>query len=145
MKLVDTNVWLALALSKHVHHAAAQAWLASESNPNQVLLCRATQQSVLRLLTTAAVVKPYGLQPLSNADAWDLVERFLADPRVGMALEPAGLEAHWKALAARTTSSPKLWMDGFLASFAIAGGYQLVTTDQGFTQFAGLNVLVLAP
>src|SRR5262245_4004441 len=145
MKLVDTNVWLALSLSKHVHHAAAQAWLAAESSPKEVLFCRATQQSLLRLLSTAAVVKPYGLLPLTNAESWDVVERFLADPRVGMAPEPAGLEAHWKALAARTTSSPKLWMDGYLASFAIAGGHQLVTTDQGFTQFAGLNVLVLAP
>lgn len=145
MKLVDTNVWLALALSKHVHHAAAQAWLASPTGPKEILFCRATQQSLLRLLTTAAVMKPYGLQPLSNADAWDVGERFLADPRVDMVPEPAGLEAHWKALAARTTSSPKLWMDGYLAAFAIAGGHQLVTTDQGFSQFAGLNVLVLAP
>jgi toxin-antitoxin system PIN domain toxin len=143
MKLVDTNVWLALALSKHVHHAAAQAWLASQSGPKEILFCRATQQSLLRLLTTAAVVKPYGLLPLTNADACDVGERFLADPRVGMAPEPAGLEAQWKALAARTTSSRKLWMDGYLASFAMAGGHQLVTTDRGFTQFAGLNVLML--
>ena len=27
MKLPDTNLWLALSLSKHTHHAAAKAWL----------------------------------------------------------------------------------------------------------------------
>ncbi len=143
MKLVDTNVWLALTLSKHVHHDVAQAWLDSESTPNEILFCRATQQSLSRLLTTAAVVKPYGLLPLSNAESWDLCERLLADPRIDFANEPAGLEVQWRAFAACTTSSPKLWMDGYLASFALAGGYQFVTTDQAFTQFAGLNVLVL--
>jgi toxin-antitoxin system PIN domain toxin len=145
MMLVDANVWLALALSKHVHHTAAQTWLAAQSGPSEILFCRAAQQAFLRLLTTAAVAKPYGLLPLTNEEAWKLVEQFFADSRIGMAPEPAGLEGYWKALAVRKTSSPKLWMDAYLASFAIAAGFQLVTTDQGFTQFAGLNLFLLAP
>jgi predicted nucleic acid-binding protein len=31
-------------------------------------------------------------------------------------------------------------MDAYLASFALAGGYRMVTTDAAFKQFAGLDV-----
>jgi toxin-antitoxin system PIN domain toxin len=144
MKLADTNVWLALALSKHLFHDVAQAWLDTETKAQEVLFCRSTQQSFLRLLTTAAMLKPYGALPLTNAEAWTLYERFLTDERIAMVDEPRGLEAHWKALAARETPSPKLWMDAYLAAFAIAGGYRLITTDQGFAQYTGLDLLVLS-
>jgi predicted nucleic acid-binding protein len=43
VKLADTNVWLALVLSKHDFHPAAQAWLATETAPKSVAFCRATQ------------------------------------------------------------------------------------------------------
>ena len=88
MVLCDSNVWLALALSNHVHHKAASAWL-------------------------------------------ETVE------------EPAGLERQWKKLAVRNTASPKLWMDAYLAAFAIAGRYSMVTTDSAFRQFRELDLLVL--
>jgi hypothetical protein len=34
-------------------------------------------------------------------------------------------------------------MDAYLAAFACAGGFQLVTTDSGFRQFRGLDLLLL--
>ena len=34
-------------------------------------------------------------------------------------------------------------MDADLAAFAMEGGHQFVTNDKGFTQFKGLNVLLL--
>jgi len=89
------------------------------------------------------MAKPYGALPLNNAEAWDLYERFVADGRIKLVDEPSGLEGHWKTLAARKTSSPKVWMAAYLAAFAIAGGYQFVTTDRGFAQYAGLNLLAL--
>lgn len=48
-----------------------------------------------------------------------------------------------KPLALRDTASPKLWMDAWLAAFAICAGLQLVTFDRGFAQFAGLELLLL--
>jgi len=45
--------------------------------------------------------------------------------------------------ADRRNALPKVWMDAFLAAFAMTGGYQLVTTDRAFKQFKGLDVLVL--
>lgn len=144
MKLADTNVWLALVFSKHLFHDAAQAWLAMETADRNVVFCRSTQQSFLRLITTAAMVKPYGALPFNNTEAWELYERFLADRRISMIEEPRDLGAHWKSLATRETASPKVWMDAYLAALAIAGRHQFVTTDQAFTQYPGLDLLVLS-
>lgn len=49
----------------------------------------------------------------------------------------------WKELALRETASPKLWMDAYLAAFAIAGRFRMVTTDAAFRQFRGLDLLLL--
>jgi toxin-antitoxin system PIN domain toxin len=143
MPLVDSNVWVALAFSGHEFHNAARAWLGSQSVRADVRFCRATQQSVLRLLTTAAVVTRYGISPLSNKAAWSTYERFGADKRIGWADEPAGLEPVWKKLASNARPSPKLWMDAYLAAFAISSGVPLVSTDQAFKQFKGLDLILL--
>lgn len=143
MPLADSNVWLALALSRHEFHAKTRAWLA-EQPPNEALFCRATQQSFLRLLTTRAVFAPYAIPPLDNKAAWSVYERLLADERISFVDEPAGLEADWKKLAEDSRPSPKLWMDAYLAAFALVGGYQLVTTDRAFSQFKSLRLLVLS-
>ena len=143
MLLADSNVWLALALSKHLFHPSARAWFAGQKPPETVLFCRSTQQSFLRLLTTSAVFAPYGIPPLSNKAAWSAYEGFRADKRIAWAEEPRGLEPHWKKLAAGAKPSPKLWMDAYLAAFALAGGYQIVTTDKAFKQFKRLDLIVL--
>jgi toxin-antitoxin system PIN domain toxin len=142
--LCDSNVWLALTLFDHAHHNAARGWFESVTQPGAVLFCRATQQAFLRLLTTAAVLAPYGIPPLTNQQAWNAYEGLLADDRiVFQAREPAGLESRWQQLAVRETASPKLWMDAYLAAFALAGGYRMVTADAAFTQFAGLDLVLL--
>ncbi len=144
MPLADSNVWLALALSKHEFHPAARGWLRRQSPREAVLFCRSTQQSFLRLLTTKAVLAPYGIPPLSNKAAWSAYEGFRADERIGWAEEPRGLESSWKRLAAGPKASAKLWMDAYLAAFAMSGGFQLVTTDKAFKQFKGLDLLLLS-
>lgn len=144
MNLCDSNVWLALALSAHVHHTVARDWLDTVDEPATVLFCRATQQAFLRLLTNAAVLAPYGNPPLTNSEAWAAYETLVADDRIIFrAEEPAGIESRWKELAARDTASPKLWMDAYLAAFALTAGYRMVTNDSIFRQFGGLDLLVL--
>ena len=144
MRLCDSNVWLALALSRHVHHAGARDWLETIAEPASVLFCRATQQAFLRLLTNTAVLAPYGNPPLTNQQAWRAYEALLADDRIIFrAEEPAGLDLPWKEFALRDTASPKLWMGVYLAAFALAGGYQMVTTDSAFRQFSGLDLFLL--
>jgi toxin-antitoxin system PIN domain toxin len=142
--LCDGNVWLALALSTHVRHKAARDWFGAVTDPASILFCRATQQTFLRLLTNATVLSPYGNPPLTNRQAWEACQALLADDRIAFrSEEPAGLEALWRRFAVRGTASPKLWMDAYLAAFALAGGYRMVTTDAAFKQFAGLDVELL--
>ena len=142
MTLADSNVWLALALSDHVFHRAASDWL-DEQPSSSVFFCRSTQQSFVRLITTRAVVAVFGVPPMSNKSAWSTYAAFRADSRVGWIEEPDGLEVQWKKWAVRATASPKLWMDAYLAAFAISSGSRFVTTDSGFKQFKGLDVVLL--
>jgi toxin-antitoxin system PIN domain toxin len=137
-------VWLALVLSEHVHHRRASSWFDAVGEPRAILFCRATRRALPRLLTNSAVLAPYGNPPLTNEQAWAVYEAFRADGRVAPRRdEPEGLEASWRGLALRDTASPKLWMDAYLAAFAITAGCRLVSTDRAFSQLAGLDSLIL--
>jgi len=139
--LPDVNIWLALGLPEHVHHRTVTEWWGSDDLP--IYFCRASQQGVLRILTTAAVLAPYKLAPLSNREAQLRMNDMLALERVRVADEPQAIEVDWERYADSGFASPKLWMDAYLAAFARCGGYRLVTTDKAFKQFKGLDVLVL--
>ena len=143
MKLLDVNIWLALVLSRHTHHRAARAWLDGEQENGSLCFCRVTQQGLVRLLTTAGVLAGYGNAPLTNRQAWAVIDDFMVDERFTFANEPEGVEETWKTLAIRDTHSPKLWMDAYLAAFALCSGLQMITTDKAFSQFSGLDLLVL--
>ena len=103
-----------------------------------------TQLSFLRLLTTDAVMRLYGVPPLTNAAAWTIYNQFQSNRRIGLAKEPSRIESFWKSFCLRETASPKLWMDAYLAAFAMAGRHQLLTTDTAFRQFDGLDAIILS-
>jgi len=142
--LCDSNVWLALIHRRHSNHRVVHDWFETVLEPKSVFFCRATQQSLLRLLTSAAIFARFGDPPLTIQQAWGAYDTLLADDRIAfLAHEPAGLESRWRQYATRNTASPKLWMDAYLAAFAQAGGYRMVTTDAAFRQFAGLDLALL--
>ncbi len=144
MILCDSNVWLALILPTHAHHAAVRDWLETVVDAASVCFCRPTQQTFLRLLTNATVLASYNIPPLTNRQAWSVYEALLDDDRiVAQFREPRGVERLWKQFALRDSSSPKLWMDAYLAAFALAGGYQFITIDKAFSQFDGLDLVLL--
>lgn len=139
MKLLDVNLWVAVSVDTHTTHRPALDWLAGQHETSSLCFCRATQQGLVRLLTTSAVMKGYGYEPYGNSQSWSAYEGFIADPRIVFAPEPPGLEETWKSLAVRKSPSPKLWMDAYLAAFAIRSGFQLVSADKAFSQFSGLD------
>ncbi|MCE7869062.1 PIN domain-containing protein [bacterium CPR1] len=143
MPLSDSNVLFALLVGSHPHSNRARTWMDSQVEPDSVVLCRAVQLTLLRLLTSHSILPAYGLRPLSNQKAWELVIGLLEDERLVFFEEPEDLERHWLSYAARPTASAKLWMDAYLAAFARAAGHQLVTLDKAFRQFDGLDLLVL--
>jgi uncharacterized protein len=55
LNFLDSNVWLALIWSRHVHSERARAWFAGAAD-EQFFFCRFTQLTVLRLLTTESVL-----------------------------------------------------------------------------------------
>src|SRR4051812_25102040 len=142
--LLDTNVWVALAFASHsLHRTAAEAY-ARASADQPAVFCRATQLSFLRITTTPAILRQYGVKSFTNRGALVALNQFLALPTVDYREEPLGLVASWQRLASSAKASPKLWMDAYLAAFAMEGGYELVTIDKGFKQFKGLGLHLLA-
>ena len=143
--LFDTNVWLAALFTTHPFHAQAQQALQNANASAPAVWCRATEQSFLRLATTPALLTAYGAQGMNNRDALHALDALQALPQVSTLDEAPGTLAQWRQLAARDTASPKVWMDAYLAAFAMAGGLRLVTLDRDFKQFApqGLNLLFL--
>ena len=142
--LFDANVFLAATIEAHVHHIPAAQWVESVELPSTLVFCRVTEMACLRLLTQS-IAK--GFQPLSNRDSAAVYLAWRQDERVQLFGEPSGLAELWPRLALRNDQSPKLWTDAYLASFAIAGGYCLVTFDRAYLQFEpqGLNLELLEP
>jgi predicted nucleic acid-binding protein len=82
---------------------------------------------------------------VTNEDALALFDRFMQSPLVTYREEPAGLLPLWRPLAGKSAPAPRLWMDAYLAAFAIAAGLRVVTLDNDFASFeqAGSELTVL--
>lgn len=145
--LVDTNVWLAATFEGHPCHQSARQEFLAATSANPWLWCRATQQSFLRLSSTAAVFQACGVERATNADAMAALEQWLALDPVAFVEEPPGVMAHWVRLGVRDQVAPKCWMDAYLAAIAIAGGWRLISFDRDFLSFEpqGLDLRLLQP
>jgi len=94
----------------------------------------------LRLVTNPKVM---GADVLTLQQAWETYRKFRADPRIVFAEEPAELEKSWIEITDAASFKQNLWTDSYLAAFAKAGGYAIVTFDDGFKYFLGLDVIIL--
>ncbi len=133
--LIDSNVWLAVAFDRHGFHATAMEVIEVSSAESPAFFCRATEQSIVRLLSTAAIQALYDSPVITNEGAVRLLNEWQAEPNVASIDEPTGTRDLWLQLASCDTASPKLWMDAYLAAFAITGKLRFVTNDKAFRQF----------
>ena len=140
MLLPDVNVWLALTFDSHVHHPDAKTWFDALPNDAVCCFCRLTQQGFLRLATNPSV---FGKDVLTLPDAWQKYDLFLNDPRISFAEEPAQIETHWRNFTQSRSFSPQVWNDAYLAAFALAGGFELVTFDKAFAQYQNVTSVIL--
>ncbi len=140
IKLADANVWLAYAADGHQHHLQAKQGFDAQAE-SSCAFCRVTQLALLRHLTNSRIM---GENVLTQAAAWVLYEQLQNDPRVIFLDEPSGLESTFRNLTQAEAPAHDRWTDGYLAAFAAASGRQLVTFDQGFRRFTGVDVLVLS-
>jgi toxin-antitoxin system PIN domain toxin len=138
--LFDSSVWLALAFSAHPHHATARRTFAVADSAHPAAFCRATQQTFLRLVTTAAVQQLFASPVISNDEAWKKWELLMKLPQVVWLDEPKGLGTLWQKYARLSSASPKVWMDAYLAAFARGHDIALATLDKDFAKFTGVSV-----
>jgi len=89
--LVDSNVWVALAVSKHLHHPIAAKWFDQLALDDRAFICRQVEISFLRLITSK-IAPDY--TPVTNREAIEICQELLADNVVERITEPINLEKH---------------------------------------------------
>lgn len=97
---------------------------------------------LLRLLTNRKVM---GANVLIVVDAWRVYASLRDEDRVQYAEEPPHLEDGWREAARHLGTGPNFWTDAYLAAFAEAGEYTIVTFDRGFLRHRGVDVRLLTP
>jgi len=139
LDLLDVNVWLALSLPDHPHHSRAHRYWFEEAASEQAF-CRVTALAFVRLCAQPRVMAD---APLSVAEAWQAYRAWRDLPEVFLAHEPQGCEARLETWAVEGHFPARLWTDAYLAAFALAGGFRLVTFDRDFARFPDLELLHL--
>jgi len=145
--IVDTSVWIAGSFESHPYFPVANSFLAGPQRADTVWLARVVENSFLRLLTTAALCRGYDSPMISNSQAVEILGKWRSLPHIRcIDAEPEGTRELWLELAAIPSASPKVWMDAYLAAFAIRAGLPFATLDADFLRFqaAGLQLLLLS-
>jgi uncharacterized protein len=138
----DVNVWIALTYAGHVHHHVARRWFEEVDMDARVCFCRFTQISLLRLLTTQAVMGAD--EVMTQTRAWQTFDRWLTDSRVVFVDEPRDLERLFRSLSRQNSANPKTWADSYLAAFAAVSDMCFVTFDRAL-QGRIKQLLILRP
>lgn len=134
--LIDTSVWVASVFSHHPAHERAQHELGQATSEKPAYFCRSTQQSFLRLITTPLLLRQYNVEDFTNRAALMTFQLLNERPEVAEIYEPTGTLLLWHKIASLVKAAPKVWMDAYLAAFAISGGLRFVTLDKDFKNFS---------
>jgi toxin-antitoxin system PIN domain toxin len=134
--LIDANLLLYATISEYDQHATARSWLDQQLNrPVRVGLPWVSLLAFLRISTNPRIFP----KPLSMADAWRRVGRWLDRPNVWI---PETTEGHRNVLGGflrGVANSSKLVSDAHMAALAIEHGLVLCSTDGDFARFHGLR------
>lgn len=138
---------MALAFDTHPHHAIASREFNAADSSHPIAFCRATQQAFLRLVTSPNLQKAYRSGLITNHAAWQKWEQLMSLSQIVWKDEPGRTVRLWREFACLHSASPKVWMDAYLAAFAIAGGLRFVTLDRDFKAYEshGLELELLNP
>jgi uncharacterized protein len=117
--LLDANVLIALIVDDHVHHQAAEEWLARRTEP--IATCPTTQGSLVRLLLR---------EGQSTQTAAALVSALMAQPRHEFWPDDAAFDA----VSLDGVIGHRQVTDAYLAHLARVRGNRLATFDQGLAK-----------
>ena len=137
--LPDVNVWLAISVPDHPHHARARRYWHEEA-ADRIWFCRITCLGYVRLSTTPAAMQG---SPLTVPQAWNAYRAFCRLPEVAFAPEPPGCETLLESWAADGAFSARQWTDAYLAAFARVSAFRVVSFDRDFARFERLDFLHL--
>jgi len=137
--LPDLNVWLALVVAEHPHHAAARAyWAQQQAAPAlgpRVWFCRSTMLGLVRLLTQPRLM---GEGVLALPEAHAIYLQLRQTEGVGFAGDAESADAllaRWLMTDDQAPLPARLWTDAWLAASAEAAGLRLVSFDADFARF----------
>lgn len=119
--------------------AAERYW--REEAAERIAFNTVTMLGLVRVLSSAPIMAG---RPLEAADAWSVLQTWLATDHIVRLHEPEGCRAKMADMVAAGLVTRALWTDAYLAAFAIAARVRLVTFDTDFTRFGGLDLLHLA-
>jgi uncharacterized protein len=142
----DINVWLALAVEEHPHHAVAKIyWEALQANPiaeRCLWFCRVTMIGLIRLLAQPKVMGK-GVLTLAQENA--VCQNFLAVPGVGLLADTESTDEFLSGFLNIGNVQNRFCTDAYLAALSKSSGARLVTFDQDFTRFNLTKILKLNP
>jgi hypothetical protein len=137
--LPDLNVWLALVVAEHPHHAAARRyWEEQQAAPAlgpRLWFCRSTMLGLVRLLTQPKLM---GDGALSLREAHAIYQQLRQTEGVDFARDSEAADAllvTWSSEGPAPLSA-RLWTDAWLAASAESAGLRLVSFDVDFSRFA---------
>jgi toxin-antitoxin system PIN domain toxin len=136
VKLPDVNVLLYAYDLESPRHAAARLWLEETlSGTETVALAWAVMVGFLRIVTNRAIYE----RPWDATDALDLVDSWLAQPRVTVVHPTNRHAAVLGDLLTPLGAAGNLTSDAHLAALAIEHGATLYSCDNDFSRFSGLR------
>jgi uncharacterized protein len=142
--LPDINVWLALAIEEHPHHAIARAyWNDLQVSPlaeRNLWFCRVTMLGLVRLLSQPKVM---GDGALSLSQAMSVYQGFRAVPGVGLLIDADSTEQCFVSFTGQPDLPNRFCTDAYLAALSESTGARLVTFDEDFKRFELTNCLKL--
>ena len=136
MKLPDVNLLLYAYDTRSPHHTPARRWLETVlSGIESVGFAWVVLLAFIRISTRIR----FAGQPFEPADAFDIVERWLAQP-CALVLHPT--ERHLavlRGLVEPLGTAGNITSDAHLAALAIEHGAEVCSADADFGRFRGLR------
>ena len=140
MDLPDNNVLINALRADAPHHAKAKSWLEASLNAGQsIRLFPTVETGFLRVVTHPGIFAP----PTSIGEAAFFLETLTTAPVVEVCHWNALARVIWLKLCREMELSGNDCNDALLAAMCLERGYRLVSFDQGFKRFVGLNLLLL--
>ncbi|MFI5384996.1 MAG: TA system VapC family ribonuclease toxin [Fimbriimonadales bacterium] len=137
--LPDVNVWVALSTPDHPMRPAAARYWREASAPN-FAFSRVTALGLVRVVSSPT---HFGGRSLDPADAWRAYAIWRLRPEVHLFEEPPHCDSLIEEWIHKGLVTARTWTDAYLAAFALSSGFRLVTFDQDFGRFPGLDRLTL--